>query len=132
MSVSHIEQFYTRAINDQVLVQKMMEGTNGPNDFVANAVKEGKTMGYDFTFEEADGWIKKQQEIKASGELSDSQLEVVAGGKYDKTNQYAGETQSNANSGNVTGTIGGAAMTVGAAVTETWGYVTSGSWFSSW
>ena len=84
MSQAHIEQFYAIAAKDDALLAKMMEGTNGPDDFVANAVKEAKAMGYTFTAEEGSAWIKKQQDIKASGELSDSQLESVAGGKTAK------------------------------------------------
>ena len=81
MSQAHIEQFYAIASKDDKLLAKMMEGTSGPDDFVANAVKEAKALGYTFTAEEGAAWIKKQQDIKASGELSDSQLESVAGGK---------------------------------------------------
>ena len=81
MSQAHIEQFYAIAAKDEALLARMMAGTNGPDDFVANAVKEGKALGYTFTAEEGSAWIKKQQDIKASGELSDSQLEAVAGGK---------------------------------------------------
>ncbi len=84
MSQAHIEQFYAIASKDDKLLAKMMEGTSSPDDFVANAVKEAKTLGYTFTAEEGSAWIKKQQDIKASGELSDSQLESVAGGKTAK------------------------------------------------
>ena len=81
MSQAHIEKFYAIASKDDALLAKMMAGTNGPEDFVANAVKEGNALGYTFTAEEGSAWIKQQQDIKASGELSDSQLEAVAGGK---------------------------------------------------
>jgi choline dehydrogenase-like flavoprotein len=81
MSQAHIEQFYGKAVKDPALVNRMLTGTKGPDDFIRNAVKEGKSQGYEFSYEEADAWIKKQQKIKASGELSDAQLESVAGGK---------------------------------------------------
>jgi predicted ribosomally synthesized peptide with nif11-like leader len=81
MSQAHIEQFYAKASNDAALINKMAAGTKSSDDFVANAVKEGKALGYNFSAEEANAWIKKQQDTKASGELSDSQLEAVAGGK---------------------------------------------------
>ncbi|MFM9970685.1 MAG: Nif11-like leader peptide family RiPP precursor [Burkholderiales bacterium] len=80
MSVGHIEQFYTRAIQDKALLGKLMAEGKSPEDFINSAVKEGKAMGYDFSHAEADAWIKQQQKIKASGELSDTQLESVAGG----------------------------------------------------
>jgi predicted ribosomally synthesized peptide with nif11-like leader len=81
MSQAHIEQFYSKAVKDPALINKMLAGTNGPDDFVRNAVKEGKDNGFDFSYDEANAWIKEQQRLKASGELSDSQLETVAGGK---------------------------------------------------
>lgn len=84
MSQAHIEQFYAIAAKDDKLYAKMMEGTTGPDDFIANAVKEAKALGYTFTAEEGAAWIKTQQETKATGELSDSQLESVAGGKTAK------------------------------------------------
>jgi hypothetical protein len=89
MSQAHIEQFYGKAVKDPALVNKMLMGTKGPDDFIRNAVKEGKNQGYEFSYEEADAWIKKQQKAKASGELSDSQLEAVAGGKSGALNSSA-------------------------------------------
>jgi predicted ribosomally synthesized peptide with nif11-like leader len=86
MSQAHIEQFYGKASQDPALVNKMLAGTSDPEDFIRNAVKEGNAQGYQFTFEEAAAWIKQQQEIKASGELTDSQLESVAGGKGSTVN----------------------------------------------
>ena len=84
MSQAHIEQFYAIAVKDEALLAKMTSGISTPDEFVANAVKEAKVLGYTFSAEEGAAWIKKQQEIKASGELSDSQLESVAGGKTAK------------------------------------------------
>lgn len=81
MSQAHIEQFYAIASKDRALFGKMMEGTQGLEDFVANAVTEARTLGYTFSCEEASAWIKKQQDMHDSGELSDQQLEAVAGGK---------------------------------------------------
>jgi hypothetical protein len=90
MSQAHIEQFYAIASKDQALFNRMMAGTKSPDDFVVNAVTQGKALGYSFTVEEADAWIQKQQQIKAGGELSDSQLESVAGGKGELLNQVKG------------------------------------------
>ena len=64
MSQAHIEKFYAIASKDDALLAKMMAGTNGPEDFVANAVKEGNVLGYTFTAEEGSAWIKQQQDIK--------------------------------------------------------------------
>jgi hypothetical protein len=81
MSQAHIEQFYGVVAKDQAMFNKMMAGAKVPDDFLANAVKEGGAMGYTFTVPEAKEWIDKQKAIAASGELSDTQLESVAGGK---------------------------------------------------
>jgi hypothetical protein len=66
MSQAHIEQFYGIASKDQALVAKMLANTKNPDDFVANAVKEGGAMGYTFTAAEASAWIEQQKKIKAS------------------------------------------------------------------
>ncbi|MFM9970691.1 MAG: hypothetical protein ACKVQK_20055 [Burkholderiales bacterium] len=137
MSVAHVEQFYGRAANNMALFHKMVEGTQSPNDFIANAVKEAQTMGYSFTFEEADTWIKKQQQIKASGELTDSQLEVVAGGKngnFDNTNNAAQITAGQAQLGNVRGTVNGAISTAFWGTVEglDYGMGAVTNWFNSW
>lgn len=81
MSQAHIEQFYAIASKDQAMFAKMMEGVASPENFVTNAVKVAKEQGFDFSYAEADAWVKKQIELKAGGELSDTQLEQVAGGK---------------------------------------------------
>ena len=81
MSQAHIERFYAIASKDQPLLDKMMADAKSNDDFIANAVAEGNALGYSFSVEEANAWIRKEQELKVSGELSDSQLESVAGGK---------------------------------------------------
>ena len=119
MSQAHIERFYAIAANDDGLLARLMADTDSPEAFIARAVKEGSALGYDFTVEEAAAWIRKEQDIKASGELSDSQLESVAGGKggpYDP-NEKAHVGRSRAR-GRAT-----AIETLGRGV---------GSWVSSW
>jgi predicted ribosomally synthesized peptide with nif11-like leader len=81
MSVGQIEQFYGRVNNDPALFNKLMADTQTPDEFIDKAVAIGAETGFSFSRDEADAWIKKQIEAKASGELSDLQLEGVAGGK---------------------------------------------------
>jgi predicted ribosomally synthesized peptide with nif11-like leader len=81
MSVGQIEQFYSRASSDPAILNKLMADTQTPDEFVDKAVALGAEAGFTFSRDEADAWIKKQIEAKASGELSDLQLEGVAGGK---------------------------------------------------
>ena len=49
--------------------------------FITNAVKEAKAHGLEFTKEEAHAFMDAEASAAASGELSDTQLEAVAGGK---------------------------------------------------
>jgi predicted ribosomally synthesized peptide with nif11-like leader len=81
MSQIHIEKFYEIAANDQALLGQLIGGTSSPEDFVEKAVAAAKERGLNFSAEEANTWIAAQQAIKANGELSDTQLEDVAGGK---------------------------------------------------
>jgi hypothetical protein len=83
MSQAHIEQFYGIASKDGALFNKMMAGAGDPDAFLDNAVKEAGARGFTFTKEEATAWIERQKQINADGELSDQQLEAVAGGKGD-------------------------------------------------
>lgn len=81
MSHAQIEQFASRVSNDPALFSKLLVDIQTPDDFIDKAVALGKEAGFTFSRDEADGWIKQQIEAKASGELSDLQLEGVAGGK---------------------------------------------------
>ncbi|CAK0762127.1 hypothetical protein CCP3SC15_2820003 [Gammaproteobacteria bacterium] len=80
MSQAQIEQFYGRAVNDQAILGKLLPGTQTPDEFIDQAMRIGAETGFSFTRDEADAWIKSQIEAKANGELSDLQLESVAGG----------------------------------------------------
>ena len=51
--------------------------------FITNAVKEAKAHGLEFTEEEAKAFMAAEAKAAASGELSDTQLEAVAGGKIE-------------------------------------------------
>jgi hypothetical protein len=131
MSQAHIEQFYGKALKDPALINKMAAGTKGPDDFIRNAVKEGKNQGFEFSYEEADTWIKNQQKMKASGELSDSQLEGVAGGKGTSNSTSTGlQNQATAsfNKGS------DPSQSLGTQIASTWTGVGQqlGSWFTSW
>ncbi|MBI4983902.1 MAG: Nif11-like leader peptide family natural product precursor [Rhodocyclales bacterium] len=81
MSQAQIEQFASRVKNDPSIFNKLTAGTQTPDEFIDKAVAIGAESGFSFTRDEADGWIKTQIAAKANGELSDLQLEGVAGGK---------------------------------------------------
>ena len=48
--------------------------------FITNAVTEAKALGLQFTEAEAHAFMEAQAKAAVSGELSDTQLEAVAGG----------------------------------------------------
>jgi predicted ribosomally synthesized peptide with nif11-like leader len=81
MSQMHIEKFYEIAANDQALLGQLIGDTSSPEQFVEKAVAAAKERGLNFSAEEANTWIATQQATKANDELSDTQLEGVAGGK---------------------------------------------------
>ena len=91
MSTGQIEQFYSRASSDPAILNKLMADTQTPDEFIDKAVALGAEAGFTFSRDEADAWIKKQIEAKASGELSDLQLEGVAGGKGVQHQRCQGE-----------------------------------------
>lgn len=81
MSQTALEQFYEKAIKDPALLNSLTTGAATTDEFIERAVSMGNAQGYAFTREEADAWIAVQAAANDSGELSDLQLEAVAGGK---------------------------------------------------
>ena len=49
--------------------------------FITTAAKEAKAHGVDFAEEDAHAFMAAESKAAASAELSDTQLEAVAGGK---------------------------------------------------
>jgi hypothetical protein len=91
MSQAHIEKFYSVAVKNPEIIKQIFRGAASEEEAIKNAVKTGKANGYDFSHEEAGAWVKEQKKLQASGELSDMQLEAVAGGKqtiFDQINSY--------------------------------------------
>ncbi len=81
MSASHVEQFIKRAMTDMGMLQRLSAGAGSLETYVDLCVKEAKSLGYDFTAAEATNYVKQFVETSKKGELSDIQLELVAGGK---------------------------------------------------
>ena len=81
MSSSHVEQFIKRAMTDMGMLQRLSAGAGSLETYVDLCVKEAKSLGYDFTAAEATNYVKQFVETSKKGELSDIQLELVAGGK---------------------------------------------------
>jgi len=91
MTVAHVEKFAELVGKDPALLAKLgLDKVNADAAaasasaaaFIASAVKEAKAHGLEFTEEEAKAYVAAEAKAAASGELSDTQLEAVAGGKY--------------------------------------------------
>ena len=77
--MSNLEQFYTFVQNNQQL-QEQLGATKDRERFNELAVQLGQENGYTFSVQDVDTFInQKSQEENA--ELSDQELEAVAGGK---------------------------------------------------
>ena len=90
MTTAHVEKFVELLGKDPALLAKLgLEKVNADAGaaaasaaaFIASAVKEGKALGLEFTVDEAMAYLTAEAKAAARGELSDSQLEAVAGGK---------------------------------------------------
>lgn len=89
MSVQNIEKFYAIAAADDAVFAQLVDGVETRGQFVGRAVDVADQHGLSFTADEADRWISEQERIHASGELNDTQLESVAGGKSKKDKRQA-------------------------------------------
>ena len=94
MSEAHIEKFYRKVMSNQALVIELAEGVQTPEDFLRKAVELAREDGYDFTEQEAERWIRTELAMREANELSDTELENVAGGKGASSLSDMGEIQS--------------------------------------
>ena len=90
MTTAHVEKFAELLGKDPALLAKLgLEKVNADAGaaaasaaaFIASAVKEGTALGLEVTGDEAMAYLTAEAKAGESGELSDSQLEAVAGGK---------------------------------------------------
>ena len=94
MTTAHVEKFAELVGKDPALLAKLgLDKVNADAAaasaseaaFITNAVKEAKAHGLEFTEEELKSFMAAERTAAASGELSDTQLEAVAGGAcYDE------------------------------------------------
>ena len=83
MSVNKVEEFLNQIAEDEALQADLAQALEAEND--REAVTElANSKGYDFSSEELWAEIQKRQaefeQKQAAGELSDEELEAVAGG----------------------------------------------------
>lgn len=76
MANQGLEDFYAKVMADQAL-QSQLTGAPDVQSFVAMAVRLGQEHGYTFTADEVVARLGKQD---SNVELSDKELEAVAGG----------------------------------------------------
>ena len=90
MTAAHVEKFAEIVSKAPALLAKLgLDKANADAAaasasmaaFVTNAVNEATALGLEFTEEEAHAFMADQAAAAARGELSDTQLEAVAGGK---------------------------------------------------
>ena len=98
MTTSHVEKFAELVAKDPALLAKLgfiKVAADAPAAaasvaaFITNAVIEAKAHGLEFTEEELKSFMAAERTAAASGELSDTQLEAVAGGA-----SYHGQQES--------------------------------------
>jgi len=94
MTTAHVQKFAELAVKDPALLAKLgLDKVNADAAaasasaaaFITNAVNEAKAHGLEFTEDEARAFMAAEAKADASGELSDTQLEAVAGGKAKPT-----------------------------------------------
>ena len=79
MSKENLEQFYIFVENNQQLQEQLGQVEN-QQSFYETAMRLGQENGYSFTAQEAEDFITQKAQ-QGDAELSDQQLEAVAGGK---------------------------------------------------
>jgi predicted ribosomally synthesized peptide with nif11-like leader len=81
MNQANVEKFYHEFIQNNPKLQEQLGATESKENFIETAVQLGKENGYIFTAEEVDSFMN-QKSHGVNAELSDLELEAVAGGKW--------------------------------------------------
>ncbi|NJS09142.1 MAG: Nif11-like leader peptide family natural product precursor [Microcoleus sp. CSU_2_2] len=85
MSVESVNQFYQQLMQEPALRQQFQAALDRES-LVNLAVEVGQQKGYKFTAEEVKQALTAQSVISEAEELSDQQLETVAGGSGKRGN----------------------------------------------
>ena len=89
MTTAHVEKFAELVGKDPALLAKLgwdkvnadaAAAADSAAAFITNAVKEAKAQGLEFTEEEAQAYFEAEAKSASTGELSNTQLDAVAGG----------------------------------------------------
>jgi len=82
MSKTNIDLFAAQVAQDPAMQHALTSGVTATAQLVDRAVVAGQQAGLAFTPAEAEAWLAEHIRNAADGELSDVQLESVAGGKF--------------------------------------------------
>ena len=86
MSTEAVNLFFQKLNEDPELQKELVELINSAEDNEGQATTElAKKLGFDFTSEELKAEFERQNQLnqaQPSGELSDQELEAVAGGGW--------------------------------------------------
>ena len=80
MTTAHVEKFAEMIINDPALWARLTKHKENMSVYASTAVQEGKALGLVFTSHEFTTFVMAERTTAESGELSDLELDAVAGG----------------------------------------------------
>ena len=80
MSQAHVQQYFQPLAKDAAQLEALNAGVKSADEFIARAVAGATQQGLQFSAQEAMDYLDSQSAGKPDGELSDLQLEAVAGG----------------------------------------------------
>ena len=104
MTTAHVEKFAELVGKDPALLAKLgLDKVNADAAaaaasaaaFIINAVKEAKALGLEFTADEVRAYMAAELKAEASGQLSDTMLDMVAGGSLLNTSRSNKRPKSN-------------------------------------
>ena len=80
MTTAHVEKFAEMMVNDPALNARVIKHKIDMSVFASIAVQEGKALGLVFTAQEFTTFVMAELSTAEAGELSDLELDAVAGG----------------------------------------------------
>jgi hypothetical protein len=104
MTIAHVEKFAELVGQDPALYAKFgwekineiaVSDMPAKIEWMSSAVNQGKALGLDFNADEALIFLEKTLKASAGDELSDLQLEAVAGGKDKPGAKFADDGRRN-------------------------------------
>jgi len=80
MTTAHVEKFAEMMVNDPALNARVIKHKKDMSVYAFTAVQEGKALGLVFTAQEFTTFVMAERGTAETGELSDLELDAVAGG----------------------------------------------------